>query len=275
MSTSRGGRVLVAPHIRLVPAPNPSPLTGLGTNTYLIGEREVVVVDPGPDISEHVEATLDVIRRLAGRIAALLVTHGHRDHLPAAYRLRERTAAPILAHQAIPEVDRPLENGDEVVFDSCQITAYETPGHSNDHLCFWMSAERLLFAGDLVAGSGTIVLSDTPGSLTQYLASLETMLGLDPLTILPGHGPMVPDGPAKIQEYLTHRARRERQIMEVLRHGPATVEALVRRLYVDIEPELYPLAARNVGAHLDLLARKRQVTSRDGKWALSPVSPGH
>lgn len=262
-------------HVHVVPAPNPSPLTGLGTNTYLIGERDVVVVDPGPDISEHAEATLDAVRQVGGQISALLVTHGHRDHLPAAYRLRARTAAPIFAHPAIPDVNRPLQHGDEIVFDGRQIVAYETPGHSNDHLCFWIGAERLLFAGDLVAGVGTIVLSESPGSLTQYLTSLEAMLALDPLTIFPGHGPIVRDGLGKIQEYLAHRARREQQIIEVLRNGPATVGALVRRLYVDIEPELYPLAARNVGAHLDLLARQERVSSRDSEWHLSPAPPGH
>lgn len=267
--------MLVVRHVRVVPAPNPSPSTGLGTNTYLIGERDLVVVDPGPDISEHVEATLDAVRQKGGRVFGLLVTHGHRDHLPAAYRLRERTDAPILAHQAIPGVDHPMQSGDEMVFEGRRITAWETPGHSDDHLCFWIGAERLLFSGDLVAGLGTIVLSDTAGSLTRYLASLQAMLALDPLTIFPGHGPAVSDGSGKIQEYLTHRARREQQIMEVLRRGPATVGALVRRLYADVEPELYPLAARNVRAHLDLLANQGRVSSKDNEWHLSPAPPGH
>lgn len=260
---------MVAP-AEVIVAPNPSPLTGLGTNTYLlIGDREIAIVDPGPDIDEHIAATLAAANRIGRPISGSLVTHGHRDHLPAAFRLRAATGAPVFAHPAIRDVDRPVREGDEARIGAHLVIVYETPGHSDDHLCFWLDAERLLFAGDLVAGSGTIVLSETAGSLTQYLASLEKMKELGPHTLCPGHGPVVVDGQAKIEEYVAHRAKRERQIVAALREGASTIEAIVQRLYVDTEPALLLLARRNVQAHLDRLVEQGRVTNQDEAWRLA------
>jgi glyoxylase-like metal-dependent hydrolase (beta-lactamase superfamily II) len=243
-------------------------MTGPGTNTYLIGERAVVVVDPGPDVAEHVAATLAAADATGGHVVALLVTHGHADHLPAAYRIKEQTGAPILGHRQIPDLDRALADGETVSLGGETITSYETPGHAEDHLCFWLGADRMLFAGDLVAGLGTVVLSDAPGALTRYLASLERMGSLAPLTILPGHGPVVPDGLAKIQEYREHRAMRERQIVAALRAGPATVDLLVEQLYADTPPQLHAMAARNVRVHLDHLSAQGRALAVDGAWCL-------
>jgi glyoxylase-like metal-dependent hydrolase (beta-lactamase superfamily II) len=248
-------------------------MTGRGTNTYLLGDREVAVVDPGPDLPEHIEAILAAVGETGGAISLVLVTHGHSDHLPGAYRLRERTGAPILGHARIPGVTRPLGDGDTVAVGGELLVAYETPGHADEHLCFWREADRLLFSGDLVVGSGTVVLSRTSGALTQYLASLRHVLALGPQTMLPGHGPVIDDAPARIQEYLDHRALRERQIVEALRHGPATVDELVARLYVETPKALYPMAARNVEAHLEHLAALGRVVgsaeTRSDRFRLS------
>jgi glyoxylase-like metal-dependent hydrolase (beta-lactamase superfamily II) len=249
-------------------APNPSLMTGPGTNTYLIGEDAVAVVDPGPDLAQHVEAIIAAVRDAGGQIVASLVTHAHPDHLPAAYRLREQIGAPIFGHPDIPSVDHPLRDGSAVTVESLHLVAYETPGHADEHLCFWLRSEKLLFCGDLIAGVGTVVLSETPGSLIRYMASLQRVEALGPSTILPGHGPIVADGLAKIREYLAHRAQRDQQIVDVLRSGPATVDTLVERIYVDTPPGLYAMAVRNVRAHLDRLSALGRVAVSDETWEL-------
>lgn len=259
---------MVAPRVRRVLAPNPSFLTGQGTNTYLIGTRQVVVVDPGPDIPAHADAIVAAAAESGGRIVALLLTHGHPDHLGAAALLKERTGAPILGHVALPGVDRPLRDGDEIVLGDETIRAYDTLGHADDHLAYWLADDRLLFAGDLIAGTGTVVLSRAPGSLTRYLASLQRMHDLGPMTILPGHGPVVMDGRVKIKEYLEHRATRESQILDALLGGPATVERLVQRIYVETPRELYAMAAHNVQAHLEHLAALGRVVANGAEWRL-------
>ena len=255
--------MLVAPRVRRLVGPNPSLMTGPGTNTYLIGERAVGVVDAGPDLPEHVAAILAAVAEGGGQVAALLVTHGHSDHLPATYPLKERTGAPIWGHPSIGGVDHPLRDGDAVEAGHLRLVAFETPGHAADHLCFWLAAERLLFSGDLIAGQGTVVLSRAPGALTQYLASLNRVRDLGPQTILPGHDPVVADGQAKLQEYLDHQAMHSRQILDALQTGPATVNAIVARLYVDTPSGLRPMAAHNVLTHLKHLKGQGAVTRTD------------
>jgi glyoxylase-like metal-dependent hydrolase (beta-lactamase superfamily II) len=259
---------VVAPRVRRVLAPNPSFMTGRGTNTYLIGTRDLVVVDPGPDIPEHVAAILAAAAESNGRIVGMLLTHGHADHLGAAPALRAQTGAPIFGHPALPGVDHPLADGEVIDLGDETVAVYETPGHADDHVCYWLADDRLLFCGDLIAGVGTVVLSRTPGSLTRYLASLDRMARLGPQTILPGHGPVVADGLAKIQEYVDHRAMRERQVAQALRAGPATVDDLVRRIYVETPVELYAMAAHNVRAHLEHLAAQGLALRVGDEWTV-------
>jgi len=244
-------------------------MTGPGTNTYLVGAAEVAVVDPGPDLAAHVEAILRAVAETGGRVATLLVTHAHADHLPAAFRLRDRTGAHLLAHRDVAQADRSLADGDVVEVGGDRLTAYATPGHAGEHLCFWIDADQLLFSGDLIAGVGTVVLEDAPGALSCYLDSLRRVEALQPRTILPGHGPVVENGLQKVREYLAHRAERDRQIVDVLQDGPASVDTLVQRLYVDTPPALYPMAARNVRAHLERLENAGTVAVQAGRWILT------
>ncbi len=262
---------MIAPDIRRILAPNPSPTTGPGTNTYLIGGTEVVVVDPGPAQPEHVEGALRVVGESGGRVVAILVTHGHPDHLPGAALFQVPTGAPILGHRLTSGVDRHLADAEALDLGRRRIVALETPGHAADHLCFWLPADCLLFSGDLIAGVGTVVLENAPGALARYLASLHRLAALGPLAILPGHGPVVPNGQAKIAEYLAHRAMREAQIVDALRQGPTTADELVRRLYVDTPPELLSLAARNVRAHLEHLAAAGRAVVTGNRWELGPA----
>ncbi len=263
----------VLPTVRRVLAPNPSPMTLTGTNSYLVGLGEVVVVDPGPDLPEHVDRIVAVAAAL-GRLAYSVVTHHHADHLPAAMRLRVRLGAPIVGHPELPGVDRPCGDGEIVSTSGARLRALATRGHTADHMCYLLEDERALFTGDLIAGEGTVVVGDGRGDLADYMASLRRVADLAPRILLPGHGPVVGDAAGKIREYLEHRERRERQVLAVLDEGPTTVAALVRQLYADTPSGLHPMAARNVRAHLFKLERDGRVSVDGERWRLSEAPAG-
>ena len=250
-------------------APNPGPMTLTGTNTYLVGDGAgaLAAIDPGPDDPRHVQAILAAAAPL-GRITTVLVTHRHLDHLPAAAPLCQATGARLVGHAELPGVQRPVGDG-QTAFGP--VRALETPGHTRDSLCFWDPAEGALFTGDLVAGTGTVVLDDQPGALADYISSLERLLELEPRTIYPGHGPIVEDAMGKLEEYVAHRRERLRQVIDALAsRGPSTVDELVSTIYPDVPPGLAPMAARNVRANLDKLSSDQAVVSLPGdRWQLA------
>lgn len=258
----------LTPLVARVLAPNPSPMTLTGTNTYLIGRAEVAVVDPGPDLPEHVEAIVENLR-LLGRQAVALVTHHHDDHLPAARRLRERLGMPIAGHPELPSVDRPLSHDEELGLADVQIRALHTPGHTWDHVSYFLVDERAVFAGDLVAGTGSLVVGPGRGELAASLRSLKLLANVEPDVIYPGHGPVVADARVKLAEYIAHRAERERQVLDALAPGRRTIADLVERIYVDIVPGLREHAARNVQAYLFKLEDEGQVAQDGRYWRLS------
>jgi glyoxylase-like metal-dependent hydrolase (beta-lactamase superfamily II) len=252
--------------IRGVLAPNPGPFTLEGTNTWLVGPSPCIVIDPGPDLAEHVDRVLDE----AGEVRAILVTHHHLDHAAAAPRLAERTGAPVLSASA--DGDRRLSHGDHVEgADGVRVHVVGTPGHTADHLAFWIPEGRALFTGDAVLGRGTSVIDPPEGSLAAYLASLERMIEVRPSTIHPGHGPEVDDAVAKLDEYLAHRSMREGQIVAALERGPRTPEHLVVEIYGEYPDELHAAAARSVLAHLVKVEEEGRVGRVGGgdRFALS------
>lgn len=255
--------------IQRVLAPNPGPMTLTGTNTWLLGggSGEIAVIDPGPDDPAHVEAILAAAAPL-GTIAAVLVTHRHLDHLPAAHAICLRSGAPLIGHADLPGVQRPVGD-DEPAFGA--LRALSTPGHTRESLCFWDAQAGALFTGDLVAGAGTVVLDDQPGALRQYVTSLERLIDLAPRTIYPGHGPIVEDGLGRLVEYVQHRRQRVQQVVDALRvHGASSVEELVTAIYVDVPPNLASMAGRNVRANLEKLVDEGQVVSApDDRWTLT------
>ena len=263
-----GERELLTPRVARILAPNPSPMTLTGTNTYLLGRAEVAVVDPGPDLPEHIDAIVENLQ-LLGRPAVSLVTHHHDDHLPAARHLRERLGMPIAGHTDLPSVDRPLAHDEALRLADATIRALHTPGHTWDHVCYFLEQERAVFAGDLVAGAGSLVVGPGRGELAASLRSLELLALLEPEMIYPGHGPIVADAQAKLAEYIAHRAERERQVLDALGAGLTSIPAMVDRIYVGIIPGLRDHAARNVQAHLFKLEDEGQVEQRGGDWVLT------
>lgn len=248
-------------------APNPGVRTLEGTNTWIVGRDPSIVIDPGPEIAEH----LDEVARTAGRVAHVLVTHDHPDHAPGAATFADRVSAPLSAVR-LPRAAA-IRDGDTFRAGSVEVVAVTTPGHTPDHVAFWIGSQRALFTGDAVLGRGTSVIDPPEGELVRYVASLRKMLALEPRTIHPGHGPLVADAGATLRGYLAHRDERERQILETLADGPFTIEALVERIYDGYPADVRPLAARSVLAHLLKLEAEARAerTGRgdDARWAAS------
>jgi len=251
----------LSPLVRRILAPNPGPMTGPGTNTYLVGIDEVAVIDPGPDDVAH----LDAIAGCGGdRIRWILCTHAHPDHAPGAANLKKLTGADVLAFGPGNGllVDRALADGDQVEATEFRLTAVYTPGHAPDHLCYYLEEERMLFAGDHVMEGSTVVIAPPEGDMAAYIESLERLRGRRMRSIAPGHGHLIEDPKAAIAAYIAHRLDRERQVLEALAaEAPTTTERLVEIVYEGLAPELVPWAARSVHAHLLKLHAEGRATS--------------
>jgi glyoxylase-like metal-dependent hydrolase (beta-lactamase superfamily II) len=236
---------LAALDIGLVTADNPGPFTLQGTNTWLVGRDPCFVVDPGPLRPAHVERVLsDGADR--GGIGGIALTHDHADHSEAVADLRERAGGPPVAAARFP-ADVVLAEG--VAFGP--FTAIATPGHAPDHVALLSGAA--LFSGDAVLGEGSVFVYPDPGALRGYLAALERLLALDLEVICPGHGPLVMEPAAKIDQYLAHRRERERMLLEALDAGARTAGELLDRAWSDAPAVLRPAAAVTLAAHLDKL----------------------
>ena len=257
----------LSPLVSRVLAPNPSPMTLTGTNTYLVGRDEVAVIDPGPDLPEHVEAIIDNLKRL-GKPAVALVTHHHDDHLPAARRLRERLGMPIAGHRDLPSVDRPFDHLESLRLADATLVALHTPGHTWDHVCYHLEQEAAIFTGDLVAGTGSLVIGPGRGELAASLRSLQLLAGREPRTLYPGHGPTVAHAIAKLTEYIGHRAEREQQVLDALDAGLSTIPEMVGRIYAGLAPALHGHAGRNLQAHLFKLEDEGHVRPDGDRWIL-------
>jgi len=261
----------LSPLVRRIVAPNPSMMTGPGTNTYLVGIDEIVVIDPGPDIEAH----LDAIAGCGGdRIRWIACTHTHEDHSPGVAGLKERTDAEVLAFDARDglEVDRSMGDGDLVEATEFVLRAVHTPGHASNHLCFLLEQERMLFSGDHIMEGSTVVIAPPDGDMSAYLRSLQRLTALRPRlkSIAPGHGHLIETPAAKIEEYLTHRLEREAQVIAALAaSGTTTIDAIVKELYADVPEELHVMAGYSVWSHLLKLVEdgKAKGEALDGKWS--------
>jgi len=266
-----------SPRVTRVLAPNPSPLTLEGTNTFVVAEPDAataVVIDPGPADDGHAQA---VVRACAGRrVELVLLTHTHVDHAEGAREFADRAGAPLAA--LAPGWASPgapgLAAGDPLAAAGLELRPLPTPGHAADHCCFELAVERAVFTGDHVLGRGTTVVEWPGGDMADYLASLELLRDRRPERLYPGHGPLVGDAVARVEGYLAHRLDREAQVLAALAAGDRTPAEVVARVYAAVDPALHPAAELSVRAHLAKLAGEgRAVTDADGE-RFHPAGPG-
>ena len=273
----------VSPRIQRVLAPNPGPFTFKGTGVYIVGAgREVAMIDPGPDIPEHIEA---LKRALAGRrVSHILVTHTHADHSPAAAPLKEWSGARTYAfgpHGSghgeegvkleeggdtafVP--DRRVTDGETIAGDGFSFECVFTPGHTSNHMCFALSEEQALFTGDHVMGWSTTVVVPRDGDMAEYLASLRKLIARDDAVLWPTHGGPVREPRPFLEAYLEHRLMREAQILACIADGLDTIPAMVARMYADVDKRLHPAAARSVEAHLIQLVAEGRLRRENGRY---------
>jgi len=277
----------LAPGLVAVTAPNPGPMTFTGTRTYLLGGRELAVIDPGPADPAHLDAVAAAIAPGA-RVRAVLVTHGHRDHSAGAAAMAARLGAPVFGfgrpvrsetmerlaaasgdglgggegidRDFAPDVV--IGDGDEIGGEGWRLRAVHTPGHLGDHLCYAWAEGDALFSGDTVMGWATTLISPPDGDLGAFLASLARLAARRDSVFFPGHGAPVRDPHGMIAWQRAHRAEREAQIRAALAAGPSDVAGIVARVYPVLDPSLAAAAARNVLAHLIDLNERGIVASR-------------
>ncbi|MBI3068597.1 MAG: MBL fold metallo-hydrolase [Betaproteobacteria bacterium] len=264
----------ITPRVVRITAPNPGMMTGPGTNTYLVGDRELAVIDPGPESAAHAEA---VLRAVGDRLRWILCTHTHLDHSPGTRALKQATGAQVLGMPPPPgrqdsafAPDRVLGHGDIVSGGGFAIRALHTPGHASNHLCYLLAEERLLFTGDHIMQGSTVVISPPDGDMIAYLRSLEALLALDIARLAPGHGHPIDAPHAEVKRLIAHRLKREQKVLDALRSAsPATLDDLLPVVYSDTSPRLHAVARRSLHAHLIKLACEGRVTERDGRWAMA------
>lgn len=288
-----GELVPVAPGVFRLTAPNASPYTFTGTNTFLIGHESVAVLDPGPNDDAHLHAILAA----AGdrKIEAILLTHTHIDHCELAPRLKAETGAPLVfggrhrlsrplkflernpfnhaaAFDLIPDVE--FSDGQSLSFGSVDLTAVATPGHCANHFAFAIEGTNKVLTGDHLMAWNTTLVATPDGSLTDYMASLDRLEALTQTHYIPAHGGEIPDGPARARAVRTHRQMRNGQILEALKAGTMSLSQLAHRIYPDVTPKVRTGAKRTLLSHLEYLEARGQLRLKRGILGISATLRG-
>lgn len=269
----------VSANVRLLALRTPTLPPATQTNLVVIeSDGEALVIEPATpfdDERERMLAAICELERQGTRVTAIALTHHHPDHVGAASWLRERLDVPLLAHAATRDrlagdiaIDRTIEEGDVLHVGALAIDVLHTPGHAPGHVCFFEPASRTLVAGDMVAGTGTILVEKIDGDMSLYIASLERLQTLDAATLIPAHGPTL--GPEVLPRYVAHRRAREAKVLDALRLlGAATLDDIVPVAYSDAPPAVWPIARLSTEAHLIDLERRRLIGRDRARWALA------
>lgn len=261
--------VQISPLIKRITAANGSVFTGPGTNTYLVGNEDVTVIDPGPAMEEHI----DVILAASENIKQILVTHTHPDHSPGTRLLQQKLDVPAFGmltessknQDMTFNPERILKDGEILEKEEYSLEVVHTPGHASNHLCFILKEEKFIFTGDHVMSGSTVVIGPPDGSMKQYIDSLNKLKNYDMEKMAPGHGDIL-DSPYQVADWIiNHRLKREEKVFSALKDATrGTPESLVEKVYADVDSSLFPIAKASLLAHLIKL-EEDQVISKEGE----------
>ena len=261
----------ITPLVRRITAGNPGMFTGPGTNTYLIGDEEVTVIDPGPALHEHIE----VIIQASANIKQILLTHTHPDHSPGTRLLQDNIDVPVFALITENSKDqditftpeRILIDGEIIANEYYSIEVIHTPGHASNHLCYLLKDEKLLFTGDHIMDGSTVVIASPDGSMQDYIDSLAKLKEYDLNKIAPGHGELIDEPYAVVDWIIKHRFERESKVIDVLKqHNSGDLNTLVKDIYADVDSMLHPVAKWSLESHLVKLIDEGVVTRKNDKF---------
>jgi len=265
--------------VRRLVAPNPGVMTGAGTNTYLLGEERVAVLDPGPAIPEHIDA---ILQTAGDRIRWIVCTHTHPDHSPAWQAVAQATGAEVIG--ALPADDmfqddtfkptRELQHDDVLATPEFTLRAVHTPGHVSNHFCFFLEEEKMLFAGDHIMNGSTVVIIPPSGDMKAYIESLQLLQRYETKLIAPGHGEVMEDSRAVVDWLVKHRLKRESKVIDGLRHtGRTSLDELVKVVYDDVNTSLHKMAKLSLSAHLIKLHQENRALHHPGddSWEMLEI----
>ena len=265
--------------VRRIVAPNPGVMTGAGTNTYLLGDEEVAVLDPGPAIPEHIDAILGAAGE---RIRWIVCTHTHPDHSPAWQAVAEATGAEVIG--ASPADDmfqddtfkpaRELQHDDVLATGEFTLRAVHTPGHVSNHFCYFLEEEQMLFAGDHIMNGSTVVIIPPSGDMKAYIESLQLLLRYPLKLIAPGHGEVMENSRAVVEWLVNHRLKRETKVIHSLQHlGRTQLDELVKVVYDDVDTSLHKMAKLSLSAHLIKLRQENRAVhhAADDAWEMFQI----
>jgi glyoxylase-like metal-dependent hydrolase (beta-lactamase superfamily II) len=259
--------------IRHYTANNPGIMTLQGTNQYVVGKENVLVIDVALSEDSNMDGIIEQAEAMgAKKIEKILLTHIHSDHCGGALALRKRCGAKLGIHRSragyLGGEDFQYDDNDQIGFGGGELQVLHTPGHESGHCCFYESGDKVLFSGDNILGYGTAVIRPPDGNMSDYLRSLERLLEFNISLILPGHGPLVGKPEAKIKEYIEHRRLREKQVLDALAKGRNTIGDITETIYVDVSPALQRVAEFSVQAHLEKLIKEGRVKRESERYLL-------